>query len=156
MGLLALLCATTLCSATLVVVVLDEQQQALLAEDANGTNMHSLRALWAQKGDFWDIEVQHDCTTPCTFSPDQSRIPDADAVLISAQVTSTFARPHVPQPLLLTMLCRYFHPSGSSNVYSGLFARSRAPFFGKRPPQPALEDDLRPRPQRPQAAGGAL
>ena len=74
------------CHATLVVVVLDEQQQELLADGANGTNMHSLRALWARGHDFWDIVVDHDCQVSCEFSPDQSRIPEADAVLISAQV----------------------------------------------------------------------
>ena len=82
------------CRATLVVVVLDEQQQELLADGANGTNMHSLRALWARGHDFWDIAVDHDCQLPegasCEFSPDQSRISEADAVLISAQVFPSF------------------------------------------------------------------
>lgn len=53
------------------------------------TNKHSLRALWAHD-DFWDIQMQHECTGihsgTCTFSSDLTQLARADGVLFSAQL----------------------------------------------------------------------
>ena len=72
-----------------VVVALDELGAQQLADDAPGSNKHSLRALWA-RDDFWDIQMQHDCADmhehKCSFSNDLTRLEEADAVLFSAQI----------------------------------------------------------------------
>lgn len=55
-------------------------------------NRHSLRALWAEEDDFWDIQMQHDCGRAigllpgCVFSSDLGQLDAAHAVLFSAQI----------------------------------------------------------------------
>ena len=55
------------------------------------TNKHSLRSLWSENDDFWDVQMQHDCAgTPgvgrCTFSTNLTELATADGVLFSAQL----------------------------------------------------------------------
>ena len=72
-----------------VVVALDEVGAQLLADDAYATNKHSLRSLWAEHDDFWDIQMQHECPDSggqCVFSSNLSSLPSSDAVLFSAQM----------------------------------------------------------------------
>ena len=81
-----------------VVVALDELGTAQLADGARDTNRHSLRALWAERDDFWDIRMQHDCARAigflrgCAFSSDLGQLESAHAVLFSAQIFPGFGR----------------------------------------------------------------
>ena len=79
-----------------VVVALDELGAAQLSDNAFETNKHSLRALWAQHDDFWDVEMLHDCSGihdgRCTFSSNLSALTEADAVLFSAQLFPALGR----------------------------------------------------------------
>jgi len=74
-----------------VVVALDDMALDQLADSATETNKHSLRSLWSESNDFWDIQMQHDCTgTPgvgrCLFSTNLTELGTADGVLFSAQL----------------------------------------------------------------------
>ena len=81
-----------------VVVALDELGTAQLADGARETNRHSLRALWAEHDNFWDIRMQHDCAHTigllrgCAFSTDLGQLESAHAVLFSAQIFPGFGR----------------------------------------------------------------
>lgn len=78
-------------SSVLVHVVLDSTTKEQLSPSSPDTNKHSLRSLWDEDVDYWDIRANHSCTVKCTFdTSDESRV-RANGILFSAQLFPAFS-----------------------------------------------------------------
>jgi hypothetical protein len=75
----------------LVHVVLDMATRQQLSPSSPDTNKHSLRSLWDENVDYWDIQANHSCNVKCTFdTSDESRV-RANGILFSAQLFPAFS-----------------------------------------------------------------
>jgi hypothetical protein len=78
-------------SSILVHVVLDTATKEQLSPSSPDTNKHSLRSLWDEDVDYWDIRANHSCSVKCTFdTSDESRV-RANGILFSAQLFPAFS-----------------------------------------------------------------
>jgi hypothetical protein len=78
-------------SSVLVHVVLDTATKDQLSPLSPDTNKHSLRSLWDEDVDYWDIRANHSCSVKCNFAiSDESRV-RANGILFSAQLFPAFS-----------------------------------------------------------------